>query len=496
MKLCKNGHPKGSEQDCRACQISRYVTKKWQNPTAAMLESTVAKTAGLLSNAAKAKRATYFSSDLHKQRASAQARRMAEYRKQNNLPLLIKKCDTKPELAVELVLKTLGLEYRKQEPVGPYLFDFYLPITKTLIEVDGEYFHSRPEAIANDLAKEGYVRNQHPDVTIIRISELDTLKKGYIEKLLQQRLCLSSPQIQHVINLESCRVSNCDWGVASDFLSRYHYLPRFRKSTKAVHGVYHNDDLIAIAIYSNPSYQTIAGKYGYKPSMVVELARFVIADGYHVHNLASWSLSRSIKLLKGKCELVISYADPHFGFSGHIYKASGWEEIGQTQVSYYYLDQNGAILHKKTVWDHAKKMKVAETDYATTQSLRKIVSEPKTIFIRRLAKPQIKTTTTRNIQVVCQCGTENQISPSAFNRAKRKHDHWVCLSCSIANEWKNGKYDKRKRRSEIDLNQMVTAECECGKSVIIKQKSLNYAIRKHGKYVCMSCAVKKSRVTK
>jgi very-short-patch-repair endonuclease len=458
-----------------------------------MLESTATKISGLSSEAAKVKRAAYFSSDLHKQKASAQARRLAEHRKQNGISFLPKKCDTKPELVVESVLKTLKLEYRKQEPVGPYLFDFYLPDARTLIEVDGEYYHSRPEAIANDLAKEGYIRNQHPGVTIIRITELDTMKKGYVEKFLRRQLCLSSP-IQHTIELESCQVKECDLVIASDFLARYHYLPRFRKSTKAVHGVYHRGDLIAVIIYSNPSYQTVAKKYGYKPSMVIELARFVIADGYHVYNLASWSLSRSIKLLKNKYGLIVSYADPHFGFSGHIYKASGWEEVGQTQASYYYLDQTGAILHKKTVWDHAKKMGMPETTYATANFLRKVECEPKTIYVRRLTKLSPKIISQdQTVPVTCRCGAESQISNSAYKRAKKKHGCWVCLSCSIANGWKDGKYNTRSRRSGTNLDQLVTVICECGTSATIKQKSLNYAIRKHSAYVCMSCAVKKSR---
>ena len=60
--------------------------------------------------------------------------------------------DTKPELAVESILKELNIQYTKQYPIWasyprPYkyvrFFDFYLPEYKKIIEVNGNYWHGK-----------------------------------------------------------------------------------------------------------------------------------------------------------------------------------------------------------------------------------------------------------------------------------------------------------------------------------------------------------------
>jgi len=51
--------------------------------------------------------------------------------------------DTKPELEVERILKDNDINYIKQFRLGNRLFDFHLSDYNTLIEVDGNYWHSK-----------------------------------------------------------------------------------------------------------------------------------------------------------------------------------------------------------------------------------------------------------------------------------------------------------------------------------------------------------------
>lgn len=70
-----------------------------------------------------------------------------------------KRFDTKPELAVESILKKLNIKYIKQYPMWasyPFIhkyvrfYDFYLPEYKKIIEVNGDYWHGNPNKYKNE----------------------------------------------------------------------------------------------------------------------------------------------------------------------------------------------------------------------------------------------------------------------------------------------------------------------------------------------------------
>ena len=191
-KLCKFGHPIGTELDCVACKRSRAAKKRWENPSKAMLEACdaarkLSNTNGLRSKSAQEKRDKYFSSDLHKQRARQQALKLAEERRQGTrspCPVFFR--DTKPELAVKSVLESNNLNFIQQFGVGPYSFDFCLPDQNILIEVQGEYWHSQPKNKQNDKAKFTYTQRHFPGYEIVYVQESHTLTKNGIETILNK----------------------------------------------------------------------------------------------------------------------------------------------------------------------------------------------------------------------------------------------------------------------------------------------------------------------
>lgn len=73
------------------------------------------------------------------------------------------------ELEVRHALKLRGIQFKFQYPLGGKVYDFYLPRIKTLIEVDGDYWHSLPENIKNDKIKDSIAENW--GFTLIRITE-------------------------------------------------------------------------------------------------------------------------------------------------------------------------------------------------------------------------------------------------------------------------------------------------------------------------------------
>jgi len=52
---------------------------------------------------------------------------------------LLRRTMTPPEASLWQILRTKpgGFKFRRQHPVGPYVLDFYCPIAKLAIEVDG-----------------------------------------------------------------------------------------------------------------------------------------------------------------------------------------------------------------------------------------------------------------------------------------------------------------------------------------------------------------------
>jgi len=121
------------------------------------------------------KRKAYFASDLHKERASKQAKgRWDLIRAGLADPPRPEMQDTKPELAVQAVLDDYKIDYIKQHKIGPYTFDFYLPDNNILIEVQGEYWHSFTAVKNKDLSKNSFILNNHSSLQVYYIDEIDT----------------------------------------------------------------------------------------------------------------------------------------------------------------------------------------------------------------------------------------------------------------------------------------------------------------------------------
>lgn len=57
---------------------------------------------------------------------------------------------TAPERRMEEFLKELKVDHESQMILGDFIYDFYLPEFRILIEVDGDYFHGHPDKYAKE----------------------------------------------------------------------------------------------------------------------------------------------------------------------------------------------------------------------------------------------------------------------------------------------------------------------------------------------------------
>ena len=73
----------------------------------------------------------------------------------------------------------LGVRFRRQHPVGPYILDFYCEEARLAVEVDG-VIHEHPDRIRHDARRTAWLNQR--GITVFRIAARDIL--GNLEGVL------------------------------------------------------------------------------------------------------------------------------------------------------------------------------------------------------------------------------------------------------------------------------------------------------------------------
>lgn len=268
-----------------------------------------------------------------------------------------------------LILTDLQVDHTIEEPIGPYRFDICIQRNNLLIELMGDWWHNLSNNIANDKRKRAYVSN-NTCYNVLTIWEWQFIGVNVIRSILMEKLKIHSEPSQY--SFEFNEVSIKPIQTASDFLRAYHYMGDHKSSTKL--GAYLNDKLIAVAAYSTPHREQLCD------GQTLELSRFCIRPGYNRKNFASWFLSHMVRHVKKtlpRIRSILTFADPAVGHIGTIYTAANWSHVGMTKPSYWYLDEHGNRYHKLTIWKHAQKFKLSESEFATDKGLIRIDTPPK-----------------------------------------------------------------------------------------------------------------------
>ena len=108
--------------------------------------------------------------------------------------------------------------------------------------------------------------------------------------------------------------------------------------------------MIGAMLYAMPSMPAAAAKYNpIYPSKCMELRRLVCIDDTP-KNTESYFIGKTFKWLKQNTdvEVIVSFADQHYGHSGVIYKATNFEYIGET-ASARILMVDGKEYHSRSL---------------------------------------------------------------------------------------------------------------------------------------------------
>ena len=108
--------------------------------------------------------------------------------------------------------------------------------------------------------------------------------------------------------------------------------------------------MIGAMMYAMPSMPATAAKYNpINPSRCMELRRLVCIDDTP-KNTESYFIGKTLRWLKQNTdiEVIVSFADQHYGHAGTIYKASNFEYLGETAPG-QVLMVDGREMHSRSL---------------------------------------------------------------------------------------------------------------------------------------------------
>jgi very-short-patch-repair endonuclease len=282
------------------------------------------------------------------------------------------------------ILTDFEIKFKKQYAIGYYVFDCYLPDYNILIECNGDYWHNLPNSKRNDKAKSTYIEKYFPQMKLYYIWEHEFKCHDKVCRLIEYWTGLNKEAVDFDFSKISMRELD-DVKEYKYFISNYHYLQSAGNPIYK-YGFFIGEELIAVCLYGYPTRKESAIRLNVGYKEVLELTRLCIHPKYHKQNFASWIISKTIKKLKQlkKYKYLLSFSDKTFNHIGTVYKASNWQFDGVVPPSYWYVDNSGFVMNKKTLYNHARSLRMKEKDFAELYEYHKVKGNIKLRFIYEL----------------------------------------------------------------------------------------------------------------
>lgn len=167
-----------------------------------------------------------------------------------------------------------------------------------------------------------------------------------------------------------------------DFIETHHYSHNINGLRSSYcFGLYDGDRLVGAMIYGGFAMANAWKKYGDSDQEVMELRRLVLIDDTP-RNSESFFIGKTLRWLKKHTDVkvVVSYADPNYGHSGVIYRASNFTHVGMTSPGRVIMYQ-GRKYHDKAI-----RTKYRERLKPFAVELRKALDDGTAHYVKQLPK--------------------------------------------------------------------------------------------------------------
>jgi len=158
------------------------------------------------------------------------------------------------------------------------------------------------------------------------------------------------------MSVTNFRVEHINRKAVTTFIEKHHYSHNINGIQSYYHfGLYTEGNfglpkMIGAMLYAMPSMPDTAAKYNpINPRRCMELRRLVCIDDTP-KNTESYFIGKTLRWLKQNTdiEVIVSFADQHYGHSGTIYKASNFDYFGETAKA-RVLMVDGKEYHPRTM---------------------------------------------------------------------------------------------------------------------------------------------------
>lgn len=294
------------------------------------------------------------------------------------------------ELNIKFKPDKIDDEYKNEFTLGPYAFDCMIPSSETatgkniLIEVQGDYWHNMKPNTNRDKSKRTFIERYYNNFTLKELWGHEFGNRSKIKSLLLKWIGIEKEISTIDYDFRSLKIGRISVEDANQFLNIYHYLSGVGRNGICIAAKF-DDELAAVCSIASITRKETATRLGYEPKEMRELTRLAVSDKYRKKNLISYFLSRAIRLAKTilpkHVKLLVTFADTTYGHTGIAYQASNFIYDGDSQPSYWYVDNDGWIMHKKTLYNHAHKAHMKESEFAIAKGYTKINGKIKKRYI-------------------------------------------------------------------------------------------------------------------
>jgi len=224
--------------------------------------------------------------------------------------------------------------------------DIFIPSKNLAIEFDGLYWHSELQGKDSLYHLDKTIACNSKNIQLLHIFEDEwVFKRKIVESILLSKIGV----ISNNIYARKCIIEKISRKEASNFLNNNH-LQGYIKGTHL--GLYHNDELVSILTYGKPRFNS---------NYDIEILRFCSK----LNTIVVGGLSKLLKQINSNS--IITYVDRRYG-DGKSYNNIGFELIGETKPSYYYIKGTDLVRHNRMNFQkHKLKSKLESYDPNLTE---------------------------------------------------------------------------------------------------------------------------------